>query len=108
MSFLTLALAQWLFYANFFNRKEYLRRKILLKWLEENELPNPKIYDSCYCFMGEGIEIYLWRDRDDVSIHLDSGEIICSFAFGIQDRRNYNKIKKIIKNKIKELNVKPN
>jgi hypothetical protein len=90
----TAFIAWVLYYSFFFEREDWLTRKNLLKWLTENELPEPRLSSFGFEYNINGLKLYLWNGGT-VSLH-DKDFVLSSFTGGYFDRRNYNKIKQIL------------
>ena len=100
LGWLTCFISLWFFYSNFWEREEYLTRKNLLKWLQNNNLP-PK---DPFILLGhswkfDGYTLYLWTCsgyENDVSLHTENGCVLDSFISGVMDKRNNKKIQNIL------------
>ena len=84
------------FYTQFFERNTHLRRKALLKWLKNNNLPKPEISGRwCTWYIGE-YSLTLNID-DDAYVSKGTDLQLSSWHNGYIDTYRYNKILKILK-----------
>ena len=88
----TLCLGFLFWYSRFFERELWLRRKAFIKWLENNELPEPKYILEYKTWSIDGYELTLVDGEDKWYILNGADIVIGSYRTGFLETRDYNKV----------------